>query len=78
MIVVKCPHCHLLVQIESVNCAIFRHAILKDSYTQVPPHAPKEVCDRLIEEGKVIGCCKPFRVRLGEDGTYSPEMCEYI
>jgi len=78
MFIVQCPHCQESVQIEQTNCCIFRHAVMKSSGQQVPPHAPKVVCDALVERGEVYGCCKPFRLIRNEQGEYTPEVCDYI
>lgn len=85
--VFPCPHCSLLVEVEQhqVNCAIFRHACY---FTRTPtgqiilteqlnPHAPREVCERLVAEGKVYGCGKPFRMIPTPSG-YEVECCDYI
>lgn len=76
-----CPHCELPIQVEKnqVNCSIFRHAIMKEGGTQVNPHAPKNICDKLFEEKKVYGCCKPFRLLKNEKGEVNKvEICDYI
>lgn len=68
-----CPHCGGEVQILSINCGIFRHAIFKENGKQLDPHAPKELCDRVVEENLVYGCAKPFRIVDGK-----AEKCDYI
>ena len=70
-----CPHCGLLVMVldSEIACSIFRHGVYKASGAQVPPHAPKEMCDSLSAQGLVYGCCGPFRY----DGR-SVEICDYI
>ena len=50
MEVVICPHCKESIIIEEINCAIFRHAILKINNEQINPHASKDICDSLIEK----------------------------
>ena len=64
----ECPHCQgdLYIFPNEVNCGIFRHAIYKDG-RQVNPHAPKNICDALVAEDKVLGCCKPFKLRKKEN-----------
>ena len=59
-----CPNCNMeiIVHKNELNCRIFRHAIYKNNYEQVDPHLCKILCDKLIEECKVIGCCKPFEI----------------
>jgi hypothetical protein len=47
-------------------------------YTEmVNPHTPKEICDTLSREGKVVGCCKPFRFTRDGD-RWVVETCDYI
>lgn len=77
MFIVTCPHCFVPVQIEQVNCAIFRHAVFKNNGRQVPPHLCKEECEKLIQNDQVYGCCKPFRLVLKEN-EYVAEICDYI
>lgn len=79
--VFTCPHCSDMIQVleKELNCCIFRHATYKDSMKQVNPHLPKEQCDKLILEGTVLGCCKPFRFFKGNDGVKSyVAKCDYI
>lgn len=73
-----CPHCDNLIQvyIHEINCQIFRHGIYKDSFEQVNPHMPKQECDRLVDEELVMGCCKPFRIFLGDEPF--ADICDYI
>ncbi len=75
-----CPHCSdaIVVLRNEVNCRIFRHGVMKSDYKQVDPHAPKDVCDRLVAEGLIFGCGRPFRlVPDGNDG-FTIEICDYI
>jgi len=78
MFTVECPHCQLLVEIEQTNCCIFRHAIFKRTGQQVPPHAPKELCDLWKEQGLIYGCCGPFQLVRQADGEYEVQVCDYI
>jgi hypothetical protein len=75
---VNCPHCGQLIVIEQVNCSIFRCAVYKHSGEQLNPHAPREECDRLAEQGLIYGCGKPFRVLPQADRTLLAEACDYI
>jgi hypothetical protein len=77
MYIVNCPHCNLLVEIESINCGIFRHAVYKRTNSHIPPHTPKNECDRLFQSGEVWGCAKPFRVTL-EQNQINVSICDYI
>lgn len=75
--VVQCPHCQEPTIILSVNCAIFRHASYKHNYEQVSPHASKQECERLIREGKVLGCCMPFRL-IQKGSEYEAVKCDFV
>ena len=70
--IIACPHCNGEIQILELKCGIFRHAMYKNG-KEFEPHAPKELCDKAIEEGLVFGCGKPFRIIKG-----SVEKCDYI
>lgn len=78
VIVVECPHCHLSVWIEEINCAIFRHGVFRDTHVQVPPHASKTECDDLVARDLIIGCGKPFRVVVDGDANATAVVCDYI
>ena len=62
MLLIKCPHCDRMIEILEINCAIFRCGIYKNNYSQVNPHATKEQCDKLAQDGLIYGCGKPFKV----------------
>lgn len=70
-----CPHCQgtIVVFPADIRCTIFRHATYRNNGNPIPPHTPKEECERLVREGIVWGCGKPFRF----DGTHV-EICDYI
>jgi len=76
---VKCPHCELEIIIykNEINCAIFRHGVLKGSGIQIGPHSSKEECDNLVSKELLYGCAKPFRLVKNEK-EYNAEICEYI
>ena len=61
-----------------LNCCIFRHAVFKDTMQPIHPHAPREVCEKLVADGAVIGCAAPFRVVTQADGAFVAVPCEYI
>jgi hypothetical protein len=74
--IIVCPHCDLPISILSteINCQIFRHgAYINDANALIPPHLAKEECDRLVSEGKIYGCGKPFKF----DGI-NIEVCDYV
>ena len=76
---VMCPHCnnHILIYVKDINCAIFRHGILKCNRQQIEPHAIKRICDDLAKNDKIYGCGKPFKITK-ENDKYIAEICEYI
>lgn len=75
-----CPHCDGKIEVEigQLNCRIFRHAYYKNSYRQIPPHAPKAQCDKLVAGNKVYGCAKPFRINGNPGGGFVAVKCGYI
>jgi|UniRef100_A0A6C0CX64 hypothetical protein len=75
--IVTCPHCFNSVEILEINCAIFRHAIYKNTFNQIDPHLSKERCDYLIKTEQVYGCGKPFKL-IKENETFKAIKCEYI
>lgn len=87
-IYVKCPHCNGLMEIDEINCAIFRHGYNKETGLQIPAHLEKKACDELIKKGLIYGCGKPFKVipnplysesRTDEANVkWIAEKCDYI
>ena len=59
---VACPHCGGMVEVESVNCGIFRHAIrAKPGEKPVQePHAKKATLEEWKKKGWLLGCGLPF------------------
>ena len=54
---VDCPHCGVSIEIEALNCAIFRCGVYKiDINKSINPHAPKAECDELKEKDLIYGC----------------------
>lgn len=77
--IVICPHCHIPIIIEKINCGIFRHGTLKINNTQVPPHLNKEQCDYLKNNDLVYGCCKPFKLEINkQSNSLFAISCGYI
>jgi hypothetical protein len=72
-----CPHCNQLIIIEKINCAIFRHGILKENGNQINPHSSKDLCEYYIRENLIYGCGKPFRIIL-VNNKLKTEICDYI
>ena len=82
-IIIFCPNCNEPILIEKLNCCIFRHGILKENGEQIPPHSTKKECDFLIENNKIFGCGKPFKINLqikpeSNEIEYIVEICDYI
>lgn len=75
-IVIECPHCLNLIFIDQINCAIFRHGVLKSNNEQINPHLSKVECDILIEKDLIYGCGKPFEIIKIED-NYIGQICDY-
>jgi hypothetical protein len=77
--IIKCPHCedNVIIHKNEINCGIFRHAVYKKTIEQINPHCPREECERLLENGEVFGCTKPFRVVI-INGTPEVSICDYI
>lgn len=74
---VQCPHCNDYVIIEQINCAIFRHGVLKSTQSQINPHLEKSECDKLKDLDLIYGCGKPFKIILKDDKWICVE-CDYI
>lgn len=72
-----CPNCKEFIIIEKVNCGIFRHGVFKNNGAQINPHETKQVCEYYIENNKIYGCGKPFRI-ICKDNLFCIEICEYI
>lgn len=74
--VVVCPHCQDFVIIEELNCAIFRHGILKSTFQQLDPHLCQSMCEYYAKNNLIYGCGKPFQV-CRSNGLFKAEPCEY-
>lgn len=77
MIVVQCPHCQEYLEIEEINCGIFRHGVYKTSGEQLYPHLDQRSCEQLVASDQIYGCGKPFQVVFAE-GAYIVSICGYI
>lgn len=77
ILIIECPHCHEPMEIEQINCGIFRHGILKENFEQINPHLPKFMCDQLFAQGLIFGCGKPFQILQKNDG-YIAIPCDYV
>jgi len=78
-IIVLCPHCNNTIQIykNEINCAIFRHGVMKATGMQIGPHTSKAQCDDLESRDLIFGCGKPFRI-VNCNSEYKVEICDYI
>ena len=74
MLIVECPHCSVSIEIEQINCRVFRCGFFKISKECINPHSSKEECDKYVRENQIYGCGKPFY--LNEDNT--TVKCDYI
>lgn len=72
-----CPHCggSFQVNMNQMNCRIFRHGIMKTTGKQINPHLPKNKCDELFEKNLIWGCGKPFKIIRN---TNTVVKCGYI
>lgn len=79
LIIVKCPHCESYVTVlkNEINCAIFRHAIFKDTFIPIDPHSTLQECEKLLSENKIFGCAKPFQIKFINNIAIAFK-CEYI
>ena len=75
-IIVNCPHCSEFIFIyrNDLNCRIFRHAIIKETFNQINPHASKQQCDEYIKNNEIYGCGKPFKINANDEAI----ICDYI
>jgi len=75
-IFVLCPHCNQMCEIVKLNCCIFRCGIYRSTGRQLSPHAPQHECIKLVEEGALYGCGKPFQI-IQENEQYKVIICDY-
>jgi hypothetical protein len=68
---VRCPYCHIDIEILEVNCGIFRCGIFKDTGEQLPSHLSEEGCE--LAKPFVWGCTRPFMLMQG-----TPIPCGYL
>lgn len=78
-IFIQCPHCTQAIEIIEKNCCIFRCGIYKKNYKQIDPdpHLQKDACEKLVNQSKIYGCGKPFRIET-IDAAYKAVICDYI
>lgn len=75
-----CPHCRDLIVVarRDIKCAIFRHAVFRETLEPIPPHATREECEALVGEERVWGCAGPFRLIQDNQGSWEAKACGYI
>ena len=74
-----CPWCEGVVEVQEneINCGIFRHAVLKNNFQQINPHASQKECEQLVNDNLIFGCGKPFKI-VKNEYKYSIDKCDYI
>lgn len=77
---VECPHCCCIVQVpkKELNCAIFRHGVMKSTLKPINPHASRKECEWLAKEGLIYGCGKPFKITTNNFNKFEAHACDYI
>ena len=77
---IECPHClqQIIIMKNEINCAIFRHGVLKSNGVQMPPHLEKRICDELVRRNLIYGCGKPFQLVKNVNNVIVPVICGYI
>ena len=51
--IIICPHCREYIDIEEINCGIFRHGVLISNRQQIHPHSSEELCNFYITNNKI-------------------------
>jgi hypothetical protein len=76
----ECPNCEgvIIVYKKEINCAIFRHGIMKRSGLPMNPHTSQKECGRLIREKEIHGCGLPLKFIYNKKGKHTVEKCAYI
>ena len=71
MHLIYCPKCNGTIEVESINCEIFRHAVYKNGDLYDPHSTPEKVeTDRSL----ILGCGVAFRY-TGLEGSL-PQIIE--
>jgi len=82
-----CLHCQepFVIAHNDFNCRILRHGVYKHTLQPIDPHASKEVCDKLINDGLIYGCGKPLLIVASANANanasaraYEIVICNYI
>ena len=77
---VYCPYedCGVTIEVEALNCKIFRCAIFKATGLQLNPHASQAECAQLIATGAIYGCGRPLKIDYNQQGHLESQICDYI
>lgn len=80
MYMFNCPNCDgtIIVQINEVNCLIFRHGVYSQGHKigqPINPHETKENIDKMVDEKLIDGCGKPIQMNQNHTKVYS---CSYV
>jgi len=65
LLIVMCPICEILIEVEAINCAIFRCGVYKITGEPLPPHSTRAVCETAFRTGQIYGCGSPFELVNG-------------
>ena len=85
--IILCPHCNLYIEIEKLNCGIFRHGQYFEYVDgnikllgQINPHESESVCNMLVSQNKIIGCGNTFKIVVDDDKSKSCliSICDYV
>lgn len=79
LVIIQCPYCEMYTSVfkKDINCAIFRHAVYKDTFKPIDPHSTLEQCEKLLKSDKIFGCAKPFQIKFVDDNPVVTK-CDYI
>lgn len=59
----ECPWCKIGIEIDQINCGVFRCGILKSNGLQIPPHLGREAVEKIRDF--IWGCGHPFKLKDG-------------
>ena len=65
LLFIVCPICSILIEVEAINCGIFRCGVYKVTGEQLPSHASRAVCETAFRTGQIYGCGCAFELVNG-------------